>query len=152
MENEMIGRTEDVVSIALDFATPFLAGVPFREERLLLKKDEVSYTLLRGIASQKNPRRVYSFRVNAPFQNEEDRLKDYAADFLLLCQMILAYHPVSKGPFHPRMSDLGYPHLTLSFQDGKLYEIRDLPLTLNGDPAIEKIVALMQKYQPEGIN
>lgn len=152
MDNEKDNPAEDVASITLVFATPFLAGVPFREEKWLLKKDEVTAILLQGIASQNNPRKVFSYRVNAPFQKEEDRLKDYGTDFLHLSQMVLAYQPASRGAFHPRMTDMGYPYLSIVFENGEEKDIRDLPLTLTGDPALEKIVALMKKYLPKGIN
>jgi hypothetical protein len=150
MEENTTPKIEDVVSITLTFPTPFLGGVAFRSEKLVLSKDEVSDTIRPGVPTNESPVRVFSYPLNPPYLADEDRLVDYPADFLALAQLILDYHPEVNLPFHPRVTDIAYPRLTLMFVDGTTYEAHHIPLSLNGDEQIEKIMALFLKYRPSG--
>jgi len=150
MEENTAPKIEDVVSIALSFPTPFHRGVPFRREELILTKDSVSDAITPGVPNRDSPIRVFSYPLNPPFLAEKDRLSDYPADFLALAQLILAYHPSVSFPFRPPVTDIGYPRLRLTFADGTGYEARHVPLSLNGDDEIEKIMALFLKYRPSG--
>lgn len=152
MEDDKHQHPEEVVEISLNFAKPFHAGIPLHQEQLVLRKDGVEYSLTKGRASRANPARVFSYPIEGPFAGEEDVLKDYASDFLLISEKVLAYPVRSELRFHPRMSDVAYPSIVLTFADGSSYELLDLPLSLSGNSEIEAIVALMKKYRPEGLN
>jgi hypothetical protein len=150
MEENTNPKIEDVVSIALSFPTPFNGGIPFRREELVLTKDSVSDTITPGVPNRESPVRVFSYPLNPPYLDEDDRLSDYPADFLALAQLILSYHPTATFPFHPRVTDIAYPRLSLTFADGASYEAHHVPLSLSGDEEIEKIMALFLKYRPSG--
>lgn len=143
--------SKSVVSITLAYAVPFRGGSAARRAELTLSADEVRYSVSFAFSSRTNPDFVYSYPIHPPFGQTEDRLKDYAQDFASLPSLILAYPKPVPTRFHPRMSDVGYPRIWVRYGDGHAEEINSLPISLKGDPAIEKIVGLMEKYRPEGI-